>query len=160
MNFVLFLKPSQIESRTIHHIFTSRFGRQKFICFVSRTLDSFCLWPLKKKTNFGPLFDREKHFLIQMNKAIKIVSKLLVGQIFAIAFFRLVSDFSWPSQFYAQRHYHFKQIFNKIEHFKWGNCKWKMKCVLPAVLISSQLACKSRGSIDNYLKRNPISKLA
>ena len=94
MNFVLFLKQSQIESRTIHHIFTSMFGRQKFICFVSRIFDSFCLWPLKKKKNFGPLFDREKHFLIQMNKAIKIVSKLLVGQIFAIAFFRLVSDFS------------------------------------------------------------------
>ena len=38
MNFVLFLKPPQIESKTIHHIFTSRFGRQKFICFVSQTL--------------------------------------------------------------------------------------------------------------------------
>ena len=95
-----------------------------------------------------------------MNEAIKIVSKLLVDQIFGVPFFWLVSDFSRPPQFYAQRYYHFKQIFNKIEDFKQGNCKWKMKCVLPAVLISSQLACKSKGSNDKYLKRNPISKLA
>ena len=74
--------------------------------------------------------------------------------------FPLVSDFTGPSQFYTQRYYHFKQICNKIEHFKQGYCKWKMKWVLPAVLISSQLACKSKGSNDNYLKRNPISKLA
>ena len=95
-----------------------------------------------------------------MNEAIKIVSKFLVDQIFAIVFFWLVSGFSRPSKFYAQRSYHFKQIFNKLEHFKQGNCKWKMKCVLPAVLILAQLACKSKGSNDNYLKRNPISKLA
>ena len=95
-----------------------------------------------------------------MNEAIKIVSKLLVDQIFGVSFFRLVSDFSRPPQFYAQRYYHFKQIFNKTEHFKQGDCKWKIKCILPAVLISSQLACKSKVSNDNYLKRNPISKLA
>ena len=35
-----------------------------------------------------------------------------------------------------------------------------MKWVLLAVLISSQLVCKSKGSNENYLKRNPISKLA
>ena len=55
MNFVLFLKPPHIESKTIHRIFTSKFGRQKIICFVSQTFDSFCLWPLKK--NYGTLFD-------------------------------------------------------------------------------------------------------
>ena len=74
--------------------------------------------------------------------------------------FRLISDFTGPSQFYAQKYYHFKQICNKIEHFKQGYRKWKMKWVLLAVLISSQLVCKSKGSNENYLKRNPISKLA
>ena len=87
-----------------------------------------------------------------MNEAIKIVSKLLVDQIFAIAFFQLVSYYSRPSKFYAQRYYHFKEIFNKIEHFKQGNCKWKMKCVLPAVLISSQLHVKARVIMTTILK--------
>ena len=35
-----------------------------------------------------------------------------------------------------------------------------MKCILPTVLISSQLACKIKGSNDNYLKGNAASKLA
>ena len=93
-------------------------------------------------------------------KQLKLCQNFWSTKFLQFRFFGLFIDFSRPPQFYAQRYYHFKQIFNKIEDFKQGNCKWKMKCVLPAVLISSQLACKSKGSNDKYLERNPISKLA
>ena len=129
MNFFFIFKPPPVESKSIHHIITSRFGRQKFICFVSQTFDSFCLCPLKKKKLRTFIWHTEIFFGTDEWSNQNCV-KTFGQPNFCNCVFRLGSNFTRPSQFYAQNYYHLKLILNKIEHFNQGDCKWKMKCIL------------------------------